>query len=772
MSNHETTENLWSVRPLHNKKAYPLELGLMVYMEEQWKNVAWVYLDAALSDMPEMAGPKEDPSSSAFIQRLRNDKVYDRDDKRDMNRAVHVLFAAAGTGKTRQIFGLLQQHWGFYMLAPNLEPTKIVPSGKEERDGGDLLGAQRYDASRDTYTMFEHHPQIDPNWDSQDVQLFHPIIVARTALLYEFLTRRSSATPTEWLWLQVSCAAVDPFDALCRLFRLVDTNYLMVDTDVFLDAEIPGHPVPRCYSLLEERFLKPSGLPLCYCIDEVQTTINHPLASTMFGHLYNYLAEFYALSRDDSFVSPEASERQESDQGEDDFVGQDAPWQIKDAMPTISPILVVSGTSLNLDTLRERLQTLLTDSWGADERPVDCWEAYLVHNMFPLVSSDQEFWGLYQRHLTDIISEMSKARASASSHSTSRLPLLSRSGRPLPLQDSGDAFDLEQVRKWLQKPLDVAPLPDMLKMLGQICRFVMDQESTEGRHKHLDLSSDLEVALDHTDSDMVVSTLALQLVHASANDSGDLDPLCQQTIRLLSEYGPSSISEVSRAILNEATSPVASENSFHDLSLTFHEHLRNLYIRQLVASRSVGHRGRYRWSTIYIEEIMLLSRNLASGNSSLSEIRSAIDRARNKTKEHAVEALKGQIRKMKASGKTQLVQDLLRAGIRAEIMSTPTIFQNESHAELVTYGFALTERDGDTIKYTLAEPIAVHAVMDYLRTEGGGGHYQNLMRQWLVDTQDDHEVQATFGKATEWFVAMVSFPSLEAFLENMRVSCY
>ena len=91
-------------------------------------------------------------------------------------------------------------------------------------------------------------------------------------------------------------------------------------------------------------------------------------------------------------------------------------------------------------------------------------------------------------------------------------------------------------------------------------------------------------------------------------------------------------------------------------------------------------------------------------------------------------ALKSQIRKMKAAGKAELVQDLFRAAIRAELLSTPTIFLKKLHADLVTYGFALVQRDGETMRYTLSEPIAVHAVMDYLRTEGEE-EYQELMLQ-------------------------------------------
>jgi hypothetical protein len=138
----------------------------------------------------------------------------------------------------------------------------------------------------------------------------------------------------------------------------------------------------------------------------------------------------------------------------------------------------------------------------------------------------------------------------------------------------------------------------------------------------------------------------------------------------------------------------------------------------------------------------------------LKDIKLALESGRNTAYNASVAALKSQIREMKACGNTELAQDLFRADIRAEIMSMPSIFMKKNNAELVTYGFALAQQDGETIRYTLAEPIAIYAVMDYLRTEGGS-EYQELMLQWLINTQEDYEVQAMFGKATEWFIAMV-----------------
>ncbi|RBR14244.1 hypothetical protein FVER53590_29555 [Fusarium verticillioides] len=197
---------------------------------------------------------------------------------------------------------------------------------------------------------------------------------------------------------------------------------------------------------------------------------------------------------------------------------------------------------------------------------------------------------------------------------------------------------------------------------------------------------------------------------------------------------------------------------------TLHTVLRNLYIRKMIKSHSIGQRGRYRWSTVYIEELMLLYPRLTSPGSTLSEIQIIIEEAESRTTVAAIDALKVQIRKMKSAGKEELVQDLFRAGIRAEMMSSPTIFVKPNFAQLVTYGFALVQKDGDTIRYTFSEPIAVRAVMEYLRTEGGN-EYQDLMLQWLVHTQDDYEVRAMFGKATEWFVAM----SFDRLLRHQRL---
>jgi hypothetical protein len=90
---------------------------------------------------------------------------------------------------------------------------------------------------------------------------------------------------------------------------------------------------------------------------------------------------------------------------------------------------------------------------------------------------------------------------------------------------------------------------------------------------------------------------------------------------------------------------------------------------------------------------MFLTQSQTFLDSFVKDIRLALESGRNTAYNAYVAALKSQIRKMKACGNTELAQDLFRAGIRADVMSMPSIFMKKSNAELVTYGFALARRD-------------------------------------------------------------------------------
>jgi hypothetical protein len=718
----------------------------MVFIEEQWSGLAWVYLDNALLAMPGLPEPKD--TESTFANRIKEDKIQDHDEKKETARAVHVLFSAAGTGKTRQIFELLRQHWGFYMLAPNLEPTQALSTDV------DIIEPRRYFTSRDTYTMYEDHPQISENWKSTAIHVFVSLIVSRVALLYEFIRRHPEATPTKWLWLQISCKAFDPFDALYRLFRLVDPDYLGCEAGISIQAEMPGYVVPKCHALLEDISPQSSDVSLYYCFDEAQYTLETPEALSMLSDLYNTLTLFFTMSLDSElghFKHSGEPDSTETTPREINSASDAASCSTSDDIPIINSTLVVSGTSLQIEKLEETLDSLSIYTWGEGEIPVTKWDSYLVHNEFPLITSYMDFWKLYEKHLTEIISESKMIRNLQGIN----LPLLSRSGRPLAFGQTVEEIDLDAMRKWLWKPLEIPPVADILSLLNR-AHVLRPKHRPRMLAVGEDFSRmDLETLLDHHDSETIASVLISQLVlpfYQSVNPQ--LGSFGASVLRLLALYSGLHNDEIATKIREEASQHPASGRCFQEVADMLHDIFRNLFIRDIISTHSLSQRGRYRWSTIYIEEIMFLAHSQAFRDSSLENVKLALESGRNTTYHAAVTALKSQIRKMRASGKTELAQDLFRAGIRAEVMSMPSIFLKKSNAELVTYGFALVQRDGETIRYTLAEPIAIYAVMDYLRTEGGS-EYQELMLQWLINTQEDYEVQAMFGKATEWFIAMV-----------------
>ncbi|PNP81491.1 hypothetical protein FNYG_05166 [Fusarium nygamai] len=735
----------WPLKPVRqNNHMYPLEFGLMVYMEEQWKNIAWVFLDCAVSTIPNL-DMLEDVESS-LLDRIAKDKVFGESEKRETPRSVHVLFSSAGTGKTRQIFELLQKQWGFYLLAPNLAPTAdLSKTDGKDHEGMDIIDTKRYSASRDTYTMFADHPQMIPEWISENTNVFRPLIVARVALLYEFLRRYPSPTPRQWLWLQISCDTCDPFDALYRLFRLSADQYLWWDEYVYVWAEIPSFIVHKCYSFLSKHSNQLFHGSLYHCFDEAQLTLDDPQASAMLSHLYATLTLMYAIPWS-GFNTEERIDENIEDQESDAM-----SLQTSDDMPYVDPILVISGTSLRLEVLKEKLATYSSDAWGEGEEAVMKWDSYRIDDTFQLVASDADFWALYERHTNDILKEFRTFRGGEETGAWSRLPLLSRSGRPLPFESS--EINLDMVEECLRRPLEVPTTQELLAMMMQAYNLMdCGNVSTDTSQIHL------EELLDSQDSEAVVSAFTLSLIQLSKADRATAsEQLGLSFLQLLADHGSSTMDQMASVIQNINWRVATPTRSWQDIVVTLHTALRNLYIRTVIKSHSIGQRGRYRWSTVYIEEMMLLYPRLTSPGSTLSEIQMIIKEAESKTTVAAIDALKGQIRKMKSAGKEELVQDLFRAGIRAEMMSSPTIFVKPSFAQLVTYGFALVQKEGDTIRYTFSEPIAVRAVMEYLRTEGGN-EYQDLMLQWLVHTQDDYEVRAMFGKATEWFVAMARYP--------------
>ena len=108
-------------------------------------------------------------------------------------------------------------------------------------------------------------------------------------------------------------------------------------------------------------------------------------------------------------------------------------------------------------------------------------------------------------------------------------------------------------------------------------------------------------------------------------------------------------------------------------------------------------------------------------------------------------------------GHHYLLEDLFATVVRADLMHKPCIFRNIESAQMVTEGFALlrpSTTDAAELKQELAEPLAVDAVIEYLRRpENKTKHrYERYFQELLYHSQDD---DSAFGKAAEFYIGWV-----------------
>lgn len=740
---------------------FPLEYGLLFFIRRCWSKLASLYIKRILPLLPDLPNSDTNQVEVPLLSSISTDISFDADDQKEVPRAVHVLFSAAGTGKTREIFQLLCQKWGFYILPPNLAPpiTLTEPGADWESD---MLDPQRIFGSKDTYSFFKDCPTIPMGWEHMPVNLFEHILLARSAIFREFLSQCPDPTPMKWLLMQISCAEMDPFDALSRLFRLAQSDLLAFGrTEYDHDYELQGSSMIASVQFCVEA-LKETGTPrfvdgdhVYFCFDEAQTVLVNEQTSRMMDHMYQAVLSLYSHTRCENGHYTEACSPDASDEDMDSPASGSESFE--PGYSVVDPILIFSGTALDIDKMKTAIELALNRIFpDVDTPPPKKWKEYRVHNSFPLVTNDDSFWHLYKEHITQVMSEQVATQRQGQASRSTR-PFLSRSGRPLKLREiNSHGQDPEEYLKsetWLWRPLEIRPLMETVHLICQI--NFLSQFKTADVAPENDVPYALEAVLDQQDILRVTADMRFAARQLCSAPSDDVSQVRSAVLDMLAEYGGMSADAVARLI--EATSTASFDGgNLPTLSSLLSDQLRNIYIRQFIVNKRRILRGRYRWSTAYIEAILTEATNLESGVlTPLRTIREIVENAEQNVSTFAIRCLQRQIDRMKVQGKSGLVQDLQRAGIRAEIMGRPTIFLDPKYAELVTYGFALVENYGRSkVKFQLAEPLAVRAIMDYLRGEHVQEYHQ-LMLQWLIHTQDD-EVQAMFGKAAEWYIAAVS----------------
>ena len=209
-------------------------------------------------------------------------------------------------------------------------------------------------------------------------------------------------------------------------------------------------------------------------------------------------------------------------------------------------------------------------------------------------------------------------------------------------------------------------------------------------------------------------------------------------------------------------------------------------VNDLLTRTSALFRGRFRWSTILIEcifievlrrmDTLFEERNphrlendvhvyywinyedLERGAEYLRRsIRDLIEDESRRAQLMIKQQLQYRIKTLQRKGHHYLLEDLFATAVRADLMHQLCIFRNLESAKMVTNAFALllnSTAEAHELRKELAEPLAVDAIIEYLRdSESGTKHrYEEYLRELLYHTQDD---DSAFGKVTEFYIAWV-----------------
>ncbi|KAI1178078.1 hypothetical protein F4777DRAFT_539336 [Nemania sp. FL0916] len=168
--------------------------------------------------------------------------------------------------------------------------------------------------------------------------------------------------------------------------------------------------------------------------------------------------------------------------------------------------------------------------------------------------------------------------------------------------------------------------------------------------------------------------------------------------------------------------------------------------------------GRIRWTTLFAEEL-LRSSSIKQGSLNDEDV----ENAANITKRRIKKALKHQIERIKNQS---WVDDLFWMAINADLFSVAKVLPNRKTAELIAQGFALVDTsannptstlstyDTTAIRGCLSEPLAVEAIMEYLRESGESGDYDRLIYRFLSSLDMDYPDASFIGKPCEFIFTM------------------
>ncbi|KAG9233189.1 hypothetical protein BJ875DRAFT_512798 [Amylocarpus encephaloides] len=155
---------------------------------------------------------------------------------------VLVVFAAAGSGKTKALSSLLHHTLGYYFLAGNVDPQNANDSYEPRRSDYD----ESIHGSKDTWSLRQILEDDMTPWETEfleaertiDALPWYLIKIARIMIFDLFLAASKMDTnfdpgllPSKWFRFQTNCARVDAFNDVFQLLSIMpkDPRYDMFE---------------------------------------------------------------------------------------------------------------------------------------------------------------------------------------------------------------------------------------------------------------------------------------------------------------------------------------------------------------------------------------------------------------------------------------------------------------------------------------------------------------------------------------------------------------
>ena len=153
--------------------------------------------------------------------------------------------------------------------------------------------------------------------------------------------------------------------------------------------------------------------------------------------------------------------------------------------------------------------------------------------------------------------------------------------------------------------------------------------------------------------------------------------------------------------------------------------------------------GRYLWSVRYLEHLNRHKDKLHSNAISTSAEFAIME---------AKESLKNRLSRLRREKYDAILQELCWVLIQSDLLDRPTIFEKDEDHQMITEAFAVVETQGESLNGTLKEYHAMDAAREWFRNESKDMYFGKFKEYLGFSTND----AGSFGKAAEWFLALVS----------------